>query len=193
MGSIVRWMKPIHLQEQTLPISYCWSCCKNKGNSYNCKEEAQDTPNIVTSTFSIQAQLIDVLFDFGATHSFISMKLLDTLGLVPTHRPTLVSVTFPDRNIMKYDELYKDCPIQTYEHEFPADLYKFELTDFGVILGMDWLAKYQAQINYTKQRITLRGPNKEKIVHKGNVSKSGMKLITVMKAHKLLDEVVEIP
>jgi len=58
---------------------------------------------------------------------------------------------------------------------------------------MDWLAKYQAQINYTKQRITLRGPNKEKIVHKGKVSKSGMKLITVMKAHKLLDEVVEIP
>jgi len=56
-----------------------------------------------------------------------------------------------------------------YKHEFLADLYRFELTDFGVILGMDWLAKYQAQIDYPKQRITLRGHDGEKVVHKGKV------------------------
>jgi len=74
---------------------------------------------------------------------------------------------------MKCDELYEECPIQMYEHEFLEDLYKFELTDFGVILGMDWLAKYQTQINYPKQQITLRRPNREKIVDKGKVSKGG--------------------
>ena len=51
---------------------------------------------------------------------------------------------------------------------------------------MDWLVKYQAQINCPKQRITLRGPNREKIVPKGMISKSGVKLITAIKAHKLL-------
>jgi len=35
------------------------------------KEEAKDAPNIMTGTFSIQAQLVDVLFDSGAMHSFI--------------------------------------------------------------------------------------------------------------------------
>jgi len=39
-----------------------------------------------------------------------------------------------------------------YEHEFLIELYKFKLTDFGVILEMDWLSKYQAQ---------LKCPNKE--------------------------------
>jgi len=34
--------------------------------------------------------------------------------------------------------------MKMYECEFPADQYKFKLIDFGVILGMDWLAKYQA-------------------------------------------------
>ena len=56
-----------------------------------------------------------------------------------------------------------------YEHVFLADLYKFELNDFGVTLRMDWLAKYQAQTNCPKQRITLRGPKEEKVVHKGKV------------------------
>jgi len=73
----------------------------------------------------------------------------------------------PDEKTVKCDELYEDFPIQMYEHEFMADLYKFELTDFSVILGMDWLAKYQAQIDGQKQKITLRGPNGEKVVHKG--------------------------
>ena len=58
------------------------------------KKEAGDAPNIVTGTVSIQAQLVDVLFDSGATHSFISVKLVETLGLVPTHKFSLLSVIF---------------------------------------------------------------------------------------------------
>jgi len=95
-------------------------------------------------------------------------------------------VTLLDGKTVKCDEPYEDCPIQMYEHEFLEDLYKFELTDFGAILGMDWLAKYQTQINCPKQRITVKGPNGEKIVHKGKVSKSGSKLINAMKARNLL-------
>jgi len=43
---------------------------------------------------------------------------------------------------MMCEELYEDCPLRMYEYEFLADLY-----DFGVILGTDWLAKDQAQID----------------------------------------------
>ena len=63
---------------------------------------------MVTCTFSIQAQLIDVLFDSSATHSFISVKLVETLGLVPTHIPTLLFVTLHDGKTVKCDELYED-------------------------------------------------------------------------------------
>ena len=46
--------------------------------------EAKDASNVVIVTFSIQAQPVDILFDSGATHSFISVKLVETLGLVLT-------------------------------------------------------------------------------------------------------------
>jgi len=45
---------------------------------------------------------------------------------------------------MKCAELYEGCPIRMYKREFLADLYKLELTNFKVILGMYWLAKHQA-------------------------------------------------
>ena len=73
-----------------------------------------------------------------------------------------------------------------YEHEFLVDLYRFELTNFGVILGMDWLAKHYFQMDYPRWKITLRGPNGEKVVHKAKGPRARVKQISVMKACKLL-------
>jgi len=94
------------------------------------KGEAEDAPNMVIGTFSIQAQPIDVLFDSGAMHSFISVKLVKTLGLLLTCKSPLLFVILPDGKNVKCDELYEACLIWMCEHEFLADLYKFELTDF---------------------------------------------------------------
>ena len=108
------------------------------------KEEAKDAPNVVTGTFPLLTQLVDVLFDSGAMHSFISIRLVEMLGLTPTHKSSSLCVTLPNGKTASYKVLYKGCPLRMYECELLTDLYKFELNDFGVILGMDCLAKYQA-------------------------------------------------
>ena len=70
------------------------------------REKAEDNSNVVTGTFSIQAQPVDVLFDSDAIHSFIYVKLVETLGLVPTHIPPLLSVFLPGGKTVKCEELY---------------------------------------------------------------------------------------
>ena len=50
------------------------------------KEEAEDVPNVVTVTLSLLTQPVDVLFDSSATHSFISVKLVESLELIPTRK-----------------------------------------------------------------------------------------------------------
>jgi len=40
-----------------------------------------NTVNMVTSIFCMKTQPVKVLFDFGATHSFISARLVETIGL----------------------------------------------------------------------------------------------------------------
>jgi len=51
---------------------------------------------------------------------------------------------------------------------------------------MDWLAKYQAQIDCSKRKFSLKGPNGERIVHRGQSPRIGVKLVSAMKARKLL-------
>jgi len=106
------------------------------------KEKAEDAPNVMTGTFCTQIQPVDILFDSNVMHSFISAKLVETLRLVLTRKSSLLSVILPDGNVVRCEELYEDCPIRIYEHEFLANLYRFKSTDFEVILGMNWLAKY---------------------------------------------------
>ena len=66
------------------------------------------------------------------------------------------------------------------------DLYGFRLTDFNIILGIDWLSKHHAHIDYLKQKISLRGPNRGRVVHKVKPLERGVKLISAIKAQRLL-------
>jgi len=43
-------------------------------------------------------------------------------------------------------KLFRGCSILIPKQGFIVNLYHFDLTDFDVILGMDWLSKYHAQI-----------------------------------------------
>ena len=75
------------------------------------KEEVEDALNIMMGTFSLLTQLVDILFDSGATHSFISVKLVETLRLITTRKSPLLFVTLPDGKTVTCEELYKGFPI----------------------------------------------------------------------------------
>jgi len=68
--------------------------------------------------------------------------------------------------------MFGGCPILIIRQEFIADIYHFYLTNFDVILGIDWLSKYHAQIYFLKQKVTLRGPNRDRVVHKKSQPKT---------------------
>nr|GEW69391.1 retrovirus-related Pol polyprotein from transposon TNT 1-94 [Tanacetum cinerariifolium] len=61
--------------------------------------------------------------------------------------------TDPDVNIMMADgkviglnTILRGCTLNLLNHQFNIDLMPIELGDFDAIIGMDWLAKYQAVI-----------------------------------------------
>jgi len=56
------------------------------------KEEVEDAPNMVTGNFSIRTHHVVVLFDSGATHSFVSVKLVDMLQLALTPGQSLLKI-----------------------------------------------------------------------------------------------------
>ncbi|XP_074305399.1 uncharacterized protein LOC141640527 [Silene latifolia] len=93
------------------------------------KQEAEDDAQVVMGTFLINNKLTYLLFDSGATHSFVSKSHATTMGLGEF---ALV--------------------------DFPVDLFEFPLYGFEVIVKMDWLSKYKASIDFQKKKVSLRGP-----------------------------------
>ena len=71
----------------------------------------EDTPNVVASTFSMKTHPVEVLFDFGATHSFISTRLVEALGLASTSKHSLICISLPDGKAISCEEPFMGCPI----------------------------------------------------------------------------------
>ncbi|XP_056688342.1 uncharacterized protein [Spinacia oleracea] len=150
------------------------------------KDEVDGNNDVITGTFLIHSNLAYFLFDSGATHSFISSSFAKRLKLKPCSEFSSMSVTIPLGKSLACNVMYKDCPITIGRYEFPSNLVQFELTDFDVILGMDWLSKYHADINCLHHRVTLRGLDGKKVSYRNRVGKSKVKVISTMKALKLL-------
>jgi len=71
-----------------------------------CKEEVEEASNIVMGISFILTQSVDILFDSRATHFFISIKLVEMLGLVPTRKSSLLSVILSNGKTVTCEELY---------------------------------------------------------------------------------------
>ncbi|XP_021747872.1 putative uncharacterized protein DDB_G0267840 [Chenopodium quinoa] len=110
------------------------------------KGEAERSSNVVTGTFSMQYVSINTLFDSGAAYSFISTSVVRKLNLTESSHVD-VSVSLPTGKLVHCNKIFKGLPLKIGEAIFPSDLIEFNLGDLDVILGMDWLSLYKANID----------------------------------------------
>jgi hypothetical protein len=107
---------------------------------------------VALGTFSVEYHSTNVLFDTGATHSFVTVSWVEThnIPVAPMYPPMRVS------SIGGRTETDRFCPsakVQIKGIEFPADLIVMgnQDTTIDVILGMNWLTKYQASLRCDKR------------------------------------------
>jgi len=68
------------------------------------RDEAEDTPNVVTDP-------VIVLFDSGASHSFVTSSVIDKLKLVSSPGLPTISVITSIRDSMWCKKTFTECPI----------------------------------------------------------------------------------
>ena len=120
------------------------------------RSEANASQDVITGTFSIHSLPVKVLFDSGATYSFVLTKTLQKLATILGKVDTIdIPIVIPSGEIVQCSKRYLDVPIEIEGVQFNADLIEFELGDLEIILGMDWLTKYQAEILCEPQKVTL--------------------------------------
>ncbi|XP_021775712.1 uncharacterized protein LOC110739565 [Chenopodium quinoa] len=112
------------------------------------RHEADSTKDVITGTFSINSIPVKVLFDSGGTFSFISKAIVSKLSNCL-------------KTVDECNKTFKGVPLEIEEKAFLSDLIEFRLSDFDVILGMDWLSKYSAEINYRLQKVKMSTADNE--------------------------------
>nr|ABA98317.1 retrotransposon protein, putative, Ty3-gypsy subclass [Oryza sativa Japonica Group] len=139
-------------------------------------EEAQVAPEVVLGTFPVNSIPATVLFDSGATHSFISKRFLGIHGVRKEELSTPMRVHTPG-NSSTTVSYSPSVLIEIHKSQFLANLILLESKDLHVILGMDWLTKFKGVIDCANRTVTLINEKGETVVYKSPVSpKQGISL-----------------
>nr|GEU28759.1 reverse transcriptase domain-containing protein [Tanacetum cinerariifolium] len=100
--------------------------------------------NIVTGTFLLNNRYASILFDTGADRSFVSTVFSSQIDITPTTLDHYYDIELADGRIIGLNTIIRGCTLNFLNHPFNIDLMPIELGSFDVIIGMGWLAKYQA-------------------------------------------------
>ncbi|GJX37665.1 putative reverse transcriptase domain-containing protein, partial [Tanacetum coccineum] len=116
-------------------------------------------PNHVRSLNNRHAS---ILFDTGADRSFVSTAFSSQIDIMPSTLDHYYDVELADGRIIGLNTILRGCTLNLLNHLFNINLMPLELGSFDAIIGMDWLAKYQAIIlcaeKITKtQKYSLKG------------------------------------
>ena len=110
----------------------------------------------MTSILSISNSGARILVDLGATHSFVAILYVMHLGgeSKKLDNPMIVSTLVGET--LRIDTIYPNCVVMVQGYELLIDLLPLEMHDFDVILGMDWLSKYNAVVDYFSKTVTFK-------------------------------------
>ena len=106
------------------------------------------------------------LIDLGSTHSYVCIEhVFNKMTVVEQLSYDMHVINHLGHNV-NVNRVYKNCPIITHDQEFFVDLIALPFREFDFVLGMDWLSKHRAIIDYDKKTIVLRcSDQSEVIVH----------------------------
>ena len=132
----------------------------------NISEAVEDT-EVVAGMLLINSKCANILFDSGATKSFISEEFLKRLNykLQPLDKPLTIELSNQDKV-----PVHKNCPhckVEISGHQFSVNLIPFQLGKFDVVLGMDWLSNHDARINCKEKEVIARSSNNKELIFKG--------------------------
>ncbi|GJV67082.1 putative reverse transcriptase domain-containing protein [Tanacetum coccineum] len=100
--------------------------------------------NVVTGTFLLNNHYALILFDTGADRSFVSTAFSSLIDIIPITLDYGVDIELADSRIIWVNTLIRGFTINLLNHPFNIDLMPVEMGSFEIIIGMDWLSKYQA-------------------------------------------------
>jgi hypothetical protein len=117
-------------------------------------EEAQQTPDVVLGMFLASSHHATILFDSGASHFFISSSFVAKHGLPIATIKHAMLVSSPGGE-MRTKNICPAVSISIRGVDFLSNLILLDSIGIDIILGMDWLSKYDGVIQCARKAVRL--------------------------------------
>jgi hypothetical protein len=150
--------------------------------------DAAESNEVVTGTLLISTGQATVIFDSGATHSFVSYSFSRDCNLMSEWLDVDLAVATPVGKTVVCTSVVRNCPIFVQGHVMPTNLVIFEMSGFDVILGMDWLSMYHACVDCFCKEVVFRPLGAAEFKIQGNRGFNSPKLVSAMQATRLLKQ-----
>ena len=131
-------------------------------------EEIPDEPELVVGKFPINTHPALILFDTGASHSFISMAFVDKYKLPTESMKRSFRVSSPGGDMIA-SEGCRNLTVRIGTYNFIAHLVVLESQGLDVILGMDWMSMHGGHIDCAHRAVSLKTPDGKRIRFKSAV------------------------
>ncbi|XP_070054943.1 uncharacterized protein [Nicotiana tomentosiformis] len=98
-----------------------------------------------------------------------------------------IYVSMPVGNSVVVDQVYLSCIVTFCGYETKENLLMLDMTDFEVILGMDWLSLYHAILDCHAKMVTLVMPELPRLEWRGSSISAPSRVISYMKARHMVE------
>nr|GEV21615.1 hypothetical protein [Tanacetum cinerariifolium] len=147
--------------------------------------------NVITFTFLLNNRYAKILFDTGADRSFVSTTFSALIDITPTTLENHYDVELADGKIIGVNTIIRGCTLNFMNQPFNIELMPVPLGSFDVIIGMDWLTKYQGVI-ICDEKILHVPFGREMLIFQGNGDnqreESRLNIIACTKAQEYLSK-----
>ncbi|GJT28233.1 putative reverse transcriptase domain-containing protein [Tanacetum coccineum] len=142
--------------------------------------------DVVTSTILVNSIPTRVLYDSGASVSFGSIEFSKNLSTPPNKLLFPLEEEIASNEIVVVSKVYRDVEIEIDDSVFKIDLIPIVLGAFDIVIGMDWLDRYDANIFCSQKLIRVVNLQRRELIIYGDKRKGEFKLCSMMKAKKYL-------
>ncbi|KAF1889125.1 hypothetical protein Lal_00035318 [Lupinus albus] len=109
--------------------------------------EASDVDGLIKGNCLVAGIPLLVLFDSGATHSFVSVECVDRQKLQIESLPFDLVVSTPTSVPVVVSTFVSRCRVVVNGRTFTVDLICLPLSQLDIIMGMDWLSVNHVMLN----------------------------------------------
>ncbi|KAJ9547454.1 hypothetical protein OSB04_019997 [Centaurea solstitialis] len=144
--------------------------------------EAKAEPDVVTGIFLVNSMPALVLFDTGASKSFVSLSFCKDFMNVKSKLESPLEVEIADEEFRLCKFIYKKNVLEVEGVKFSIDLIPIPMREIQVVVGMDWLRRNEANVDCENCRVVVRNPSGGELTILGDVSKRLPRVCSMAKA-----------